>query len=208
MIGLDPGTVTETLECLAEDVRFDAIKVGMLGDGAVAAAVMGWLEGQKNVPVALDPVMKSSSGKDLLDPEGCEILRREGLVRASWITPNLAELAALAGREIPAIGEETENLARELRMAASLGNPMLKIVVTGGHAKTPDDLLLVNGKFCWFRGERVETNSTHGTGVLSRQPWRLGLRWGMSLRKRWKNQALCYGCAAATQFRQGWGMVR
>ena len=99
VIGLDPGTVTETLECLAEDVRFDAIKVGMLGDGAVAAAVMGWLEGQKNVPVVLDPVMKSSSGKDLLDPEGCEILRREGLVRANWITPNLAELAALAGRE-------------------------------------------------------------------------------------------------------------
>ena len=48
-------------------------------------------------------------------------------------------------------------------MAAGLGNPMLKIVVTGGHAKTPDDLLLV-AEACWFRGERVETNSTHGTG--------------------------------------------
>ena len=37
VIGLDPGTVTETLDCLAEDVRFDAIKLGMLGSGAVAA---------------------------------------------------------------------------------------------------------------------------------------------------------------------------
>ena len=199
VIGLDPGTVTETLECLAEDVRFDAIKVGMLGDGAVAAAVMGWLEGQKNVPVVLDPVMKSSSGKDLLDPEGCEILRREGLVRASWITPNLAELAALAGREIPANGEETENLARELhRMAASLGNPMLKIVVTGGHAKTPDDLLLVDGKFCWFRGERVETNSTHGTGCTFSSALAARIALGDEPSKAVENsKRLCYGCAAA-----------
>ncbi len=165
VIGLDPGTVTETLNCLAEDVRFDAIKVGMLGNGAVAAAVFLWLEGQKNVPVVLDPVMKSSSGKDLLDSEGCEVLRRAGLARANWITPNLAELASLTGGVTPANSEETENLARDLhRMATDRGNPTLKIVVTGGHAKRPDDLLLHDGMLEWFRGEWVETSSTHGTG--------------------------------------------
>jgi hydroxymethylpyrimidine/phosphomethylpyrimidine kinase len=165
VIGLDPSTVTETLDCLAEDVRFDAIKVGMLGTKDVAQTVMTWLEGQKNVPVVLDPVMKSSSGKDLLDLAGCEILRRAGLARANWITPNLAELGILTGREIPANGEETENLALELyRMATSLGNPGLKIVVTGGHATKPDDLLLIDGIARWFPGEWIETNSTHGTG--------------------------------------------
>ena len=165
VVGLDPGTVTETLDCLAEDVRFDAIKVGMLGNGAVAAAVFLWLEGQKGVPVVLDPVMKSSSGKDLLDPEGCEILRCAGLARANWITPNLAELANLTGGLAPTNREETENLARELRrMATDRGNPALKIVVTGGHAKTPDDLLLREETYQWFPGEWVEANSTHGTG--------------------------------------------
>jgi len=165
VIGLDPGTVVETLECLAEDVRFDAIKVGMLGNGAVAAAVMAWLEGQKNVPIVLDPVMKSSSGRDLLDSDGCEILRRAGLARANWITPNLAELAVLTGGSVPTNSEETEKEARELhRMATRCGNSALKIVVTGGHAKTPDDLLLMDGICRWFPGEWVETSSTHGTG--------------------------------------------
>ena len=165
VIPLDPSTVVETLDCLTEDVSFDAIKVGMLGTAAVAAAVLAWLEGQENVPVVLDPVMKSSSGKDLLDSEGCEVLRRAGLVRANWITPNLAELAALTGGSVPTNREETENTARELhRMAAQGGNPALKIVVTGGHAKTPDDLLLVDSIGQWFPGEWVETSSTHGTG--------------------------------------------
>jgi hydroxymethylpyrimidine/phosphomethylpyrimidine kinase len=165
VIGLDSGTVVETLDCLAEDVRFDSIKVGMLGTAAVAAAVMAWLEGQKNVPIVLDPVMKSSSGKDLLDSEGCEILRRAGLAQASWITPNLAELAALTGGSVPTNGEETEKKARELhRMAMRWGNPGLKIVVTGGHAKRPDDLLVSEGACEWFPGEWVEMSSTHGTG--------------------------------------------
>jgi hydroxymethylpyrimidine/phosphomethylpyrimidine kinase len=165
VIGLDPGTVVETLDCLAEDVRFDAIKVGMLGNGAVAAAVMAWLQGRKNVPVVLDPVMKSSSGKDLLDSEGREILRHAGLGRANWITPNLAELAILTGELAPTNSEETEKSANELhRMAIRCGNPALKIVVTGGHAKKPDDFLLTDGISEWFRGEWVKTSSTHGTG--------------------------------------------
>jgi hydroxymethylpyrimidine/phosphomethylpyrimidine kinase len=165
VISLDPGTVTETLECLAEDVRFSAIKVGMLGSGAVAAAVMAWLEGQKGVPVVLDPVMKSSSGKDLLDFKGGEILRGAGLARASWITPNLAELAVLTGGRVPVNSEETEKSALELqRTAAECGNPRLSIVVTGGHATKPDDLLLRDGIRQWFPGEWVKTSSTHGTG--------------------------------------------
>ena len=126
---------------------------------------MSWLQGQGGVPVVLDPVIKSSSGKDLLDPDGCEILRREGLARANWITPNLAELAVLTGEPIPKNSEETEKAARQLhRMAADFGNPELKILVTGGHAKKPDDLLLMDGLVRWFPGEWVETRSTHGTG--------------------------------------------
>ncbi len=179
VMGLDPGTVTETLECLAEDVCFDAIKVGMLGTEVVAASVIAWLEGQKGVPVVLDPVMKSSSGKDLLDSKGCEILRRAGLARADWITPNFAELAALTGEQVPTKREETEKIAQELhRMAADRGNPNLKIVVTGGHAKTPDDLLLVDGTFRWFPGEWVETRSTHGTGCTFSSALAAQIAWG------------------------------
>jgi hydroxymethylpyrimidine/phosphomethylpyrimidine kinase len=165
VIGLDSGILIETLDCLAEDVRFDAIKVGMLGTAAVAEAVVNWLEQRKTVPVVLDPILKSSSGKDLLDAGGMDVLRRAWLGRADWMTPNLAELAALTDSDVPLTRAETEDTTRTLqRMAAERGNTTVKIVVTGGHADAPDDLLLAGDQFQWFPGKRVETSSTHGTG--------------------------------------------
>jgi hydroxymethylpyrimidine/phosphomethylpyrimidine kinase len=163
---LDPSLVVETLECLAEDLGFSAIKVGMLGNGAIAASVAGWMRRQTTAaPVMLDPILRSSSGHALLDRDGIDCLRQEWLDVARWITPNLPELAVLTGEPEPGNREETEHLARRLqKMAADRGNPDLRIVVTGGHADKPDDLLLTPNECRWFPGERVRTPSTHGTG--------------------------------------------
>lgn len=162
---LNPNIVVETLDCLAGDARFSSIKVGMLGQHTVAKAVVDWLRHRPEVPVVLDPVLKSSSGKDLLDERGKDILREEWLSRANWITPNLPELAALAG--VPALSTfaEVEVTARRLQqMAVQRGNRTLKIVVTGGHAEKPDDFLLTAEGYRWYSGEHIETVSTHGTG--------------------------------------------
>ncbi len=162
---LSPDIVIETLDCLAEDVSLSSIKVGMLGGHRVAAAVACWLQSRPAIPVVLDPVVKSSSGKDLLDAKGRDALIGEWLARANWITPNLPELAALAGVPVPSTSAETEDAARRLQqMAAQRGNPGLKIVATGGHAQKPDDLLLTAAGCQWYPGEHIETNSTHGTG--------------------------------------------
>jgi hydroxymethylpyrimidine/phosphomethylpyrimidine kinase len=162
---LEPDIVVETLNCLAQDVRFFTIKVGMLGGHAVAAAVLDWLRDRPEVAVVLDPVVKSSSSKELLDRPGIEALRKEWLTRVNWITPNLTELAILTGSPVPTTQAETEEAAQLLqRMAALSGNSGLKIVVTGGHAEKPDDLLLNAAGCRWFRGERIETTSSHGTG--------------------------------------------
>ena len=162
---LAPDIVVETLDCLAGDVSFAAIKVGMLGSAAVAAAVAQWLGRRPELTVVLDPVLKSSSGKDLLDEPGREVLRDTWLARAGWITPNLPELGALTGLPEPENAAETVTCAQHLReMAARRANPGLKIVVTGGHAQTPDDLLLSSENCRWFPGKRIETSSTHGTG--------------------------------------------
>ncbi len=162
---LAPGLVMESLDCLASDVRFSSIKVGMLGEHTVATAVVNWLHGQVGVPVVLDPVLRSSSGSHLLDEEGIKMLREEWLGRVDWITPNLTELAALASVRLPVNRAETEDAASQLQqLAARRGNPGLKIVVTGGHAEKPDDLLLTGAGHRWYPGEHVETTSTHGTG--------------------------------------------
>ncbi len=163
--GVDANIVTETLDCLAEDACFSAIKVGMLGSDAVAAAVAAWLGQHPNIPAIVDPVLKSSSGKDLLDSSGFEILRNDLLARADWMTPNLDELAVLIGGASARGRSETEKSGRRLlKMAAVRGNLRLKLVVTGGHAETPDDLFLTGHRCRWYPGERVETTSTHGTG--------------------------------------------
>lgn len=161
----DPMFVCKTLDCVAADASFAAIKVGMLGSGVVAAAVLDWLRKRPAVPVVLDPVLKSSSHKDLLDQSGRGTLRDGFLGRANWIAPNLQELSDLAGLPLPGNRAETERAARKLlNMAAEQGNPTLRIVVTGGHAAKPDDFLLAEHVCQWFTGEWIETTSTHGTG--------------------------------------------
>jgi hydroxymethylpyrimidine/phosphomethylpyrimidine kinase len=165
VVPVDPDIVVETLDCLVEDVSFSSIKVGMLGDSAVAAAVFRWLWRHPAINVVLDPVAKSSSGNDLLDLEGQTLLRKEGLARANWITPNLPELALITNFPLPIANADVEAAARRLlELAGKQNNPGLRIVVTGGHASAPDDLLLTQDTCRWYRGEFIPTSSTHGTG--------------------------------------------
>src|SRR6185312_4290234 len=117
------------------------IKVGMLGQSSVASAVVDWLRARPGIPVVLDPVLKSSSGKGLLDAGGVEVLREKWLERTNWITPNLPELEALTKEPLSRTQAGIEAAAdRLLQMATQRGNSSLKIVVTGGHAERPDDL--------------------------------------------------------------------
>lgn len=165
---LPPSTVAETLRTIAGDARFSAIKIGMLATGEIAGEVVSFLRVHPRVPVVLDPVMESSSGAELLDAAGQAILRRELLARVDWITPNLKELAALTALPVPTSHTQVETAARLLQvLAAGIGNPGLRVVVTGGHftpPAEPDDLLLTDGKIHWLSGEWVKTNATHGTG--------------------------------------------
>jgi hydroxymethylpyrimidine/phosphomethylpyrimidine kinase len=168
---LKPLLVRDTLACLAEDVSFSGIKIGMLGGGGVARVVARFLDGlltQGRIArshIVLDPILRSSSGRALLDRQGLHTLRSQLLRTVGWITPNLDELALMTGapglqrRQIPAAA------ARLQKMAANLGNRELNVVVTGGHLKRPDEFLLTaDGKQCWLHGEMVHTRSTHGTG--------------------------------------------
>jgi hydroxymethylpyrimidine/phosphomethylpyrimidine kinase len=160
--------VRQTLECLAEDVSVSGIKIGMLGSSAVVCEVSSFLTAQSGtIPrerIVLDPVLRSTSGTALIDQDGVRVIRDELLPRVGWITPNVDELAMLAGgspdrEEVPAAA------ARLQAIAAQLGNDELNVVVTGGHLSRPDDFLLTaSGAGNWLPGEKIITNATHGTG--------------------------------------------
>lgn len=158
---VDSGLLRETLLCLQQDLPIAGIKIGMLGSGENVATVAEWLA-NSSIPrdrVILDPVLRSSSGRDLLDEPGRALLKGRLLPLTGWITPNLDELAILTG--LPVHSRE-QMLAAAEALASSAG---LQVVATGGHLDPPDDLLVTSfGEAHWFPGQRIATRATHGTG--------------------------------------------
>lgn len=161
--------VASTLRCLADDVPADGIKIGMLANAVNLHAVADFLEEVRAVnphlPVVLDPVLRSSSGRDLLDPSAVDLLHSRLLPLVSWITPNIDELAVLTHRaKLDRV--DLIHAARELQQS----HPHLGLVVTGGHMDPPDDLLVLPGEevvtpSIWISGKPLlHTRSTHGTG--------------------------------------------
>ncbi|WP_260705252.1 bifunctional hydroxymethylpyrimidine kinase/phosphomethylpyrimidine kinase [Edaphobacter flagellatus] len=154
----------ETLACLHEDLPPAGVKIGMLATEEIVEAVASYLERLKQessqTPVVLDPILRSSSGRELLSPAGLRCLRERLLPLADWATPNLAELSLLTGLHV-ADRNQLEPAARTLQASY----PNLNVVATGGHLDQPDDLLLTcGGELHWIAGERIDSMATHGTG--------------------------------------------
>jgi hydroxymethylpyrimidine/phosphomethylpyrimidine kinase len=158
--------VTETLEELAADVKIDAVHIGMLGTAKVVKAVAEFLEGRtgkaKLQNVVIDPIIKSSSGADLLDGSGTKLLIERLLPLATLVTPNIDEAAGLTGLKV--------NCEDEMRTAATKLHEKgcSAVVITGGHLDKAIDLLSFTTKKGVeqevFRADLVRSNSTHGTG--------------------------------------------
>jgi hydroxymethylpyrimidine/phosphomethylpyrimidine kinase len=162
----DASLVTETLQELASDLEIAAVHVGMLGSGKVVRAVaefLGQRSGKaKTAHVVLDPILRSSSGADLLDAAGVKLLIEKLLPLADVITPNVDEAACLTGLKVTDLDE--------MRAAATKLHEMgsAALVITGGHLEKAIDLLSFTTKHGVeeevFKAERQRSNSTHGTG--------------------------------------------
>src|SRR5712671_4358017 len=106
---VDPGIVRETLEELASDIELSAVRIGMLGSGKVAKVVADFLDsrsGKSRLPnVVLDPILRSSSGAELLDGAGVRLLVEQLLPLADVVTPNVDEAAAMTGLRVTDLEE-------------------------------------------------------------------------------------------------------
>lgn len=155
--------ISEQFRAIADDIRIDAVKIGMLGNSAVIKCVAGLLrELKNNPPVILDTVLRSSGGTTLLPLEALSVLKGELFPLAALITPNLPETAILTGmKQQPATDEAIEAAASLLHEAGAAS-----VLVKGGHAEGEEcrDCLLCNDRFIWFSSKKIETLNTHGTG--------------------------------------------
>ncbi|MGA7522228.1 MAG: hydroxymethylpyrimidine/phosphomethylpyrimidine kinase [Acidobacteriaceae bacterium] len=167
---VNPGLLRDTLKCLGDAFGVSlsgiaGVKIGMLGTASAVGVVADWLR-ESGVPrerVVLDPVIRSSSGAELLEAGGIRRLVDELLPLVGWVTPNVDEAGALLGEAAPG-REAVPTVAARIQAL----EPGLNVVVTGGHLDPPEDFLRTSaGKERWFPGQRVEPqgrHSSHGTG--------------------------------------------
>ena len=163
---VDPALITETLEELAGDVEVAAVHIGMLATAKVVKAVADFLEKPKTKfrlqNVVLDPILKSSSGAELLDSAGTKLLIERLIPLAQVLTPNVDEAAAITRLKVTNL-EEMKAAAAQLHLMGADA-----VVITGGDLEKAIDLLSFPTKRGLehevFKAERQRSNSTHGTG--------------------------------------------
>src|SRR3984957_14688574 len=124
----------EQLEILAKDCDIAAVKIGMLGNRGNAVVVAEFLDSYKFAHVVHDPVMKSSSGTELLDAAGIKYLVAELLKRSTVITPNVPEAEILAGMEIKDLAGMEAAARKIVEMGAHA------VIVKGGHMERAIDV--------------------------------------------------------------------
>lgn len=181
--GVDPDIVTATLEELASDFAIAAVHIGMLGNEQIVRAVAGFLEQARLPHVVLDPILRSSSGAELLDRYGMRQMVERLFPLAEVVTPNLDEATALSEMPLAKIAAGSAATSAANSGAASLGASVdamhaaaqrlhslgvANVVVTGGDLEKAVDLLsfATGGGFEQevFKAERQRSTSTHGTG--------------------------------------------
>ena len=193
-------TVRTQIATLVEDVRIDAVKIGMLASAVIAetvheALISGPLA---SVPVVLDPVMVSTSGSRLLSEDAVAAVSAM-VPRADVITPNVQEAAVLLGEE-PA--DSVDSLAAQANRLVEAG--ARRVLLKGGHLEGADavDLWLdvddPDG-VAELRAPRVDTSATHGTGctlsstVAALRPRHDGWLPAVREAKEWLTDALRHG---------------
>lgn len=154
-----PKFLKQQIDAVFEDIRPDAVKIGMVSNGELIEAIAERLRFFKAENIVADPVMVATSGARLIDEKAVETLKRELLPLATVVTPNIPEAEVLADMRI-LTEKDMEEAAK--RISSIFG---CSVLCKGGHSlNDANDLLYANGEFRWFIGKRIDNKNTHGTG--------------------------------------------
>lgn len=171
-----PDLIADQIDAVFEDITVDAVKIGMVSVPETIRIIAHKLTQYKPPYIVVDPVMVATSGHRLLQPEAEQTLKDVLLPMADVLTPNLPEAEVLTGKTITSLSE-MEEAAREI---VSMGAKA--VLVKGGHrVEDATDILFDGKEIHYFKGKRVESMSTHGTGCSLSSAIASNLANGMSL---------------------------
>ena len=160
------GVQEATLEFLAqqidavfEDIRPDAVKIGMVSSSELIQAIADRLKYHKAENIVVDTVMVATSGARLISEDAIDTLKEYLIPLATVVTPNIPEAEVLAAMSI----RDEENM---VEAAKKIGDTYhCAVLLKGGHSiNDANDLLYQDGTYRWFKGKRINNPNTHGTG--------------------------------------------
>lgn len=154
-----PEFLAEQITAVFEDIRPDAVKIGMVSSAGLIKVIAERLRQYHAKNIVVDPVMVATSGSRLMQTEAVTALAAELLPLASLVTPNIPEAEVLTGRTI----ESKEDM---FCAAKHIGETYgCAVLLKGGHSiNDANDLLYAGGKCRWLEGKRIDNPNTHGTG--------------------------------------------
>ena len=171
---ISPEVVGAQIDAVFEDIRPDAVKIGMVSSAQIINVIAERLRFHQARNVVLDPVMVATSGSRLIEQQAVDALVANLVPSADVITPNMPEAEVLCG--FPVIDDDGMMQAAKLLSGKTNG----AVLVKGGHlADTADDLLVLSdGRHAWLRAKRIATGNTHGTGCTLSSAIASGLSQG------------------------------
>ena len=194
--------VTSQLDAVFGDLDVKAVKIGMVAQLSTIDAIAAGLTRWAPKHVVLDPVMVATSGDRLLAMDAVEALRTKLIPRASLITPNLPEAAALLDEPVAASEAAIESQGKRL---LAMGCPAVLIKGGHGHGAQSIDYLVSGDGIIALAAPRIATKNTHGTGCSLSSAIAAGLAKGEGLETAVRNAKAWISAAIAAADRLGVG---
>ncbi len=171
-----PAFLAQQIDAVFEDIRPDAVKIGMVSSQGLIEVIAQRLTAHGAVNVVVDPVMVATSGARLLEPGAAEALRERLLPLAAVVTPNIPEAEILSGLPVRT-PQEMEAAGRAIGEKWGCA-----VLCKGGHSvNDANDFLWTPNGGRWFTGARVQNPNTHGTGCTLSSAIAANLAKGFSL---------------------------
>ena len=178
VIPLKPSEIKDQIIFSSNDIKPDAIKIGMLHSKPVIKKVLESLKKLNVKKVILDPVMVAKGGAKLIDKEAIAFLKKS-YKKVLLITPNIPEAEILTGIKI----ENKEDMIFAANKILNLG--VKNVLIKGGHLKTKnvEDIFLNKSDLKVFINPRYKSINTHGTGCTLSSAITTFLSCGKSIKK-------------------------